>query len=160
MNNLGPEGIKVLSENFKYLNSLEELILGFNSIKDKGVEILATFISDLQNLIKLDLGNNLISTGIQVLADKLENLAKLEELYLTKNNFSNKDAEVLFNKCKRNKNLQIVDISRNLIDYDGVVRIAMVIKTNKSIQSISLADCLFKKEYAEKLQKLDSRFSV
>jgi hypothetical protein len=81
-NNIKNKGVNILSSNFKYFSELKECYLQDNQIGDLGAEALSLNLKDLPKLSILGLESNYLKTrGVKALCENLKNF----DLYLDSN---------------------------------------------------------------------------
>lgn len=112
------EGIKSLAIS-DIISKVTELDLSGNEVSNLGVKALLSS-NNLKVLVELYLGNNKISDeGLQYFVeydDTLNNLAKLD---LSKNKISSKGIKAI-STSKTLMNLSYIDISNTEVDFDGI----------------------------------------
>ena len=165
-NNLGSSAVVVL-EALKDISTLQILHLGDNNLSEAVVDDLAVVIRNnthlkelylfnnklqssctviLQalkrnsNLKKLNLkGNNMTGKVVYDLADVITNNTGLEALLLGGNNLQS-CVDVIFHSLKKSSNLKILDLNNNSLSEEATNDLADVIRSNTSLEQLSLSN--------------------
>lgn len=126
------EGIKSLSNDFRYLTYLEVLSLEDNSIGSEGCISLCAPLRELKFIRELWLHiNDIGSIGAFYLADTLGTMKNLQKLGLDENNMGNQGTLKLVTVAKNLKSLKEVGIGYNLLDDDALLMIAEIFSVNE-----------------------------
>lgn len=141
-NNIGPEGIKLLTDALKKNNTaLEALYLYGNNIGDKGAQYIADMLAVNNTIQVICLGNINISTkGAKHLADVLKGNNTLQKLYLTGNNIGADGAKYVADMIAVNKSLQEIGLSNNNIRFEGTKLLVDALKEKDTFRSFNLTN--------------------
>ena len=143
--------ITVTQSGFQHLKNYVSTIKGLQGVKITG----CTFTRQDATRLNVVICNN---SGIQILnlssctmdIDQLSSIlsfnTKLKWLDLSKCHFHCNEIKQIFNILKHMNYLQHIDLHANLISSDAVDELAVIIKNNKQIQAINLADCILNKD--------------
>lgn len=119
---------------------LSSLKLGYNNLGDEGVSILSAGISQHYNLQSLDLGfNNISDIGCQVLCSSVPKESRLHTLYLAGNLIGGDGAVAIADLIVRGSCLRKLYLTGNLLGPDGVRAISEAILDDE--QRRNVGDC-------------------
>lgn len=119
-NNIGDNNLMMLSKVI-FNSSIEELVLCWNALSDKGMQTCLSQLRDNSRLKILDLYGNYISDGgIEVLVQKSTLLNKLTSINLGKNNIGNIGMKLLAESFEKFNELVSLDLSYNHFTDDGI----------------------------------------
>lgn len=119
-NELGDEGLKYLALGIEKC-SLQEIILCWNKISNKGIKALMTQIDKLKQLKVLDLyGNNISDEGMETISFNSHYLLKLTTLNLGKNNIGNQGMSDLAECFNNFSSLIYLNLSNNKFNDEGI----------------------------------------
>ena len=121
----------VLFPAFAKCKMITKINLGYNDLgNDKGMEVLAQFLSNFKYLTALDLTCNKIGKeGIKTLAAAVSNFSKLRKLVL--NNNSIEDCRAIAEMIQNLNSLEIIAFEKNNIGDTGAGILAEAIMQNK-----------------------------
>jgi len=142
--NLGPEGLKQLSEGLKAHSSLTSLNLSDNSIGSEGAASLSEALKDNKELIHLDLSfNDISSEGIESLSGVLKRNTSLTVLSLEGNRFRVSGAKILAECLEKSSKLKELRLGGTHMGEDGLMHLSESLKNAKSLSCLSLwGNCL------------------
>ena len=139
-NNLGDDGIKIISNAIKDNRVLVSFNISSNSISHKGGKILFNNICCQKSIINLDISNSrgmnrnrLTSVGIQNIGKVLTENLYLEMLNLGGNSIKNEGLKYICNGLENNKTLLHLNITNNDIDKYGIEKYVLNIHSSKLI---------------------------
>ena len=139
-NNLGDDGIKIISNAIKDNRVLVSFIISSNSISHKGGKILFNNICCQKSIINLDISNSrgmnrnrLTSVGVQNIGKVLTENLYLEMLNLGGNSIKNEGLKYICNGLENNKTLLHLNITNNDIDKYGIEKYVLNIHSSKLI---------------------------
>lgn len=113
-------------------SQLCSLKLGYNNLGDEGVSILSGGIAKHHNLQSLDLGfNNIGDEGCQTLCSSVPQQSKLQTLYLAGNLIGEDGAVAIADLLRRGSSLRRLYLTGNLIGPEGVRAISEAILENE-----------------------------
>ena len=129
--------VDALSNNPK----LKELDLSSNNLQASGAITIAKNLKNIiSNLTVFNMsGNKITVEASSFIAQFLSYNAKLQELYLAKNNLQTTGIVNIARIIKGISYLTVLDISYNQIDADAATDIAAIVKHNCKLQTLSLA---------------------
>ena len=114
--------------------SLKELILPFNKINDKFLEILCDNVKSLKFLEKLDFSSNSLSNKASIfITNLLRNLKCIREFKINDNSLG--DTLLSISKMVNDhKNIEIFDFTENETSMDTMKKILKIIKKSKILK--------------------------
>lgn len=138
-NPIGSLGASHLNEGLWILSTLKALLLRNCHLRAEGAVLLSEGINHLTSLVRLDLGDNLMGTGIQTLAPVLSGLTSLEKLYLDINCFEQQSI-YLSHSFSCLSSLKILDLGLAAQSFDGAQNLVLSISSlSASLTHLSLA---------------------
>jgi Ran GTPase-activating protein (RanGAP) involved in mRNA processing and transport len=127
-NNIGPEGLRVISAALVNPCSVKSISLEWNSITN-GTSALADALGGNTSLVALDLRNNRIGPeGVSHLAKMLEVNNSLAKLDLRWNEIGPTGARSLLSALARNKTIQSVELSGNKIPEETLRQVEAALR--------------------------------
>jgi hypothetical protein len=134
-NNLTTTGIQALAGVFRPPSRLETANLEWNSIGvggGKGLEVLASVLSDNDSLLNLDLRNNKIGPeGASALSAILKSNTTLQVLDLRWNEIGPAGGRSLLAALQSNKSLKSLELAGNKVPDDVLQRIEGILSENR-----------------------------
>jgi len=138
-NRLENEGAKALSEAFKILGSLEEIIMPQNGIRPEGVVLLAEAFKQNRNLKTININDNTCTvSGAKAIANCIPHLSKLENLDIGDCLVKDKGAKLLSSALAACSTLKCINLSFNEIRQDGALAVLKSIKDNNTLTLLNL----------------------
>ena len=145
-NNLDPEGVRLLGCGLRSVEhgggSVEVLDLTGNRIKSASIEELVKFPHQILHKIRklklsiCDLGQ----VGFDLLADNLPLLSSLESLYISLNPGGNGSTVKLLKALGKHSTIQILCMSRMVINTDDVMALSEVVHKLKCLRELSIGN--------------------
>ena len=139
-NNIGDEGIKIISNAIKDNRVLVSFNISSNSITYKGGFIFFNNMMNQKSIIDLDISNSsginrnrLTSNGIQNIEKVLSSNLYLEMLNLGGNSIKNEGLKYICKGLEKNKTLLNLNISNNDIDKYGIEKYTLNVSNSKII---------------------------
>lgn len=142
-NYIGVEGIKQLIDNgLKYNTTLTYLNLAFNNLGPEGIKYLTEFLKQNTTITHLNLElNNIRSEGIQYLTEFLKQDTIITHLDLSKNNIGAEGIKQLIDDAlKYNTAITHLDLSVNQIGLEGIKYLTAFLKHNTTIIHLNLRE--------------------
>ena len=128
-NMLEATGMIKIAEALKKISALHELRINNNNITEEAADDIAAVILSNRNLQVLDLGGNRFQTaGIIKIANSLQQMSCLSELYLSNNGITETAADSISAVILTNLRLQRLDLGGNAIEARGMTTIAEGLK--------------------------------
>ena len=159
-NNIGQDGIKLLSDAFKInpkgtAEAMTSLRLGYTNIGDGGMVTLATALKAMRRLNRLDLShcidrnidkNSSGGEGITALAEALGGMRSLQYLHLSDNPMFVKEAEELATALGKSGTVALLDLSNCKIDDDACKHFGTAFDKMKNLKQLNMFGNDFKEE--------------
>ena len=125
-------------------STLKKLSLNDNeSIKDKGIVTLCSYLKNNQNLNELNLRmTGFESQGLRELADLLKTNTSIKEIDISCNNFPPESIKYLSEAVKINKDLNVLKINNNNLNDEGFIMLCEGLNTNEGISSLEVGSNL------------------
>lgn len=113
------------------------------NFKDEGLANILNHENFGASIISLDLSSNKIGNkDLLVLTSIIPNLVNLKSLSLLKNDFSSSGASIFFKILSTSKcRLEHLNMSHNLIELEGSISLAALLKGNSTIKELLLNNC-------------------
>ncbi|KAL0208085.1 hypothetical protein P9112_010672 [Eukaryota sp. TZLM1-RC] len=128
-NSFKDKGVGVFSDVFRHCTSLKKAILWCNDFGLDGARMLCSSLFDNTNLIELDVANNMIGVtkgdcnGISFVADLIKRNKALELLDLSGNKIDTRGFKLLLKALSFNTTLKVIKLARNnfFVQHNGIV---------------------------------------
>lgn len=136
---LGPKGTKAIALALVNNTTVLKLNLSDNALEAEGGQYIANMLRENCYITVLDLSENKLGTiGAKALGDMLHINVNLKEVYLSGNNFTDKDIEH-FAEVMKDFRLTHFDLSRNSIGEKGGLMLGPAIAANESLEYLNLS---------------------
>jgi len=130
-NVLTMHGIIIVVKELQNFCTLTELLINDNQIDESAADDIGAMICNNKCLQKLDISHNCLkTTGIIKIAQALQTLSSLIELYINNNDIRGGAADDIVAVIVSNNRLQKLDFSRNCIGAAGTIKIAKLLQNN------------------------------
>ena len=140
-NKLQSLGIKFIAEAFKTISHLKLLALYGNRINEEAADDIASIIDNNVKLEKLVLYNNAFkSEGICKICQALKNHRNLLVFRIGHNYIQEAAAEAIAKIISHNPLLKVVDIGKNRLLTDGVIKITSQLEKFTNLQKLYLSN--------------------
>ena len=140
INQVGDQGLKVLSKALRYNNSLDLLNLSFNNISNTGVNHLSKAMKTNQKLSQLLLMSNNITDAKKWITNLLKHNNSLQYLDISCNSIRNKGLEYFSNALGINESVTELNFSQNSIGDDGAKFITLALSKNIALLSLDISE--------------------
>ena len=133
-------GITKIARALQNISSLTKLCFANNTITEEAADDIATVLSCNTNLQVLDLGNNILQAiGAQKITRRLTCISVLTELCINNNQINHERiADDLATIISCNKQLKVLDLTKNSLTTTGVIKIAKALQNNKNLLSLKM----------------------
>lgn len=131
--------------------SCTKLSLSNTNINDDEIKKLSEKIKNNSSVKKLILKNNSFNTGF-ISFCHVVNSTKIEKLDISDNCIDSTILQLLFEKLCVNNSIQYLDISYVKLDYQAVIKLAMLIDTTKTLKKLVMNNCCLDKNMLERLE--------
>ena len=122
-------GIALLANGLQNTYTLLQLELANNKITKEAADDIAAIVDKSRNLQVLNLNANVLeNVGIIKIANSLQSIITLTELYLSDNNITEKAADDIVTVLSHNNKLKVLNLNRNDLKATGVVKIAKALQ--------------------------------
>lgn len=131
-----------LIDGLKNNNTLTNLNLSKNNLQDDNIYILAEILKNNNTLQKINLSDNFISdNGFTFIINALVNNSSIVSLNLSYNNIIDLilDQYPLLDNFRKNKSLQELRLSHNMLTTDGIIVLSEILKYNSSLLTLDLS---------------------
>lgn len=133
------EGIKHLTNNFKYHPNLTHLDLSSNQIKFEGAKYLGDFLAHNSSLSTIYLSYNQIGeVGAKFLFMGISKNSSLKKIYIRSNAIKDDGLKIISSLLQNNNILESINIGDNEISDKGIEEFCKFLKVSKSIKSLNL----------------------
>ena len=153
-NNLGSNGVVMLSSALCKMNSLKLLNLQNNAISEKAADSLALGISSNFRLEHLYLGSNKLCIGALKIIRVLKSMSTIKTLDLNDNEMSAVVADELASAITKNSTLQALYIRNNNMATNGIITIAQALSKISTLKSLNIRSNKISERAADYLVKL------
>ncbi|XP_062393464.1 LOW QUALITY PROTEIN: NACHT, LRR and PYD domains-containing protein 12-like [Sardina pilchardus] len=143
LNDLGDSGVDLLSKGSSPLCNLQTLRLAACKLSEKSCGIVATVLQSPNSLIELDLSHNVLrDSGVQLLSEGLSSPhCKLQTLRLADCKLTDKLCEIAASILQSPNSLLQLNFSNNDLGDSGVQLLSKGLLSSNSMQILWLADC-------------------
>lgn len=137
-------------------NSIEELIINKINLNDKEFKILIGALSSNRKLIRIDVSNNPIKSGVSVFSNYLDNFDSLINLQLNNCDIDDEYFLELIQGIKKSKSLKNLELNNNNITEQSTDTVKTFFDDNKSLESLYLLNNkICKRDMMSKLDDSD-----
>jgi len=140
-NNLKTAGMITIAKALQNVSSLSELNIGWNNVTEEAAEDIAAVVQKNNKLQVLHCGgNNFKSAGVMTIAKALQNVTFLTHLHMNSMKYTDEAADDIAAVVLSNINLRELDLSDNLLQADGAVKIVQAVQSVSLFLRLSIAD--------------------
>jgi Ran GTPase-activating protein (RanGAP) involved in mRNA processing and transport len=141
-NGIGDDGMQAIGTILPMLKKLHTFKANGNRIGFDGLRYIINSLNNSKEIVHIELaGNNLCDDGAELIGTNLLPMhSNLLELYLDENKIGDYGADQLSKGILRNKILQKLSLSKNLIYNNGAISLANAITSSGSLKSFRIND--------------------
>jgi hypothetical protein len=137
-------------------DSIEELILNKINLNDLEFKFLVSAISTNQSLLRLDVSNNPIKSGVSVFSEFIDNFNSLTSLQMNNCDIDDECFLQLVEGIKKSKSLKLLELNNNNLTEHSAETVKIFFDDNKSLESLYiLNNQLCKRDLMSKLDDSD-----
>jgi len=141
-----------IQSNFAQNQSLQKLILCYNTIGDKGMALVCNTLGALNKIRYLDVsGNDFGDEGVLSMCGLLDRQSALDELICKHNDLGDDGMAQIAQSLSHNTTLKQLDVASNDISSIGMQSLATALSTNSCLYSLSIAGNSIDRNCTERL---------